>query len=118
MSIFASNLSETLNFKQMIVTKETFPKVFERLFENQQNYQKLTENLLDFNKKMFKEKNIKFAVIMTGDRIIIDDNVCDEFSELCEELGIDKKIPANFLNFNFIVYLGWADAVKCSPFLF
>ena len=42
---------------------------------------------------MFKEKNIKFAVIMTGDRIIIDDNVCDEFSELCEELGIDKKIP-------------------------
>lgn len=93
MSIFASNLSEILNFKQMIVTKETFPKVFERLFENQQNYQKLTENLLDFNKKMFKEKNIKFAVIMTGDRIIIDDNVCGEFSELCEELGIDKKIP-------------------------
>ena len=75
MSIFASNLSEILNFKQMIVTKETFPKVFERLFENQQNYQKLTENLLDFNKKMFKEKNIKFAVIMTANLIFFSLNI-------------------------------------------
>lgn len=75
----------------MIITKETYPKVFERLFENQKNFCLMSDNLDSFNKKMMKEKNIRFAAILTGDRLILDDNVCEEFSDLCEELGIEKK---------------------------
>ena len=52
--------------------------------------QRIYESVVDSINEL-KHETVLNAV--NSDRIIIDDNVCDEFSELCEELGIDKKIP-------------------------
>lgn len=76
----------------MIISKETYPKVYERLYENERNYRELMAAVPKWNREMQSKHGIKFPCLAMIDRIILDDRCADDFSDLCEALGIEPKI--------------------------
>ena len=64
------------------------PRLWNRLVENEANFEKLVESEKKFNAEMLEKYGIRFGVAIVTDVIIVDDKWSDEFDELINSLGI------------------------------
>ena len=72
----------------MKINKSETPRLWERLVENEANFEKLVESEKKFNAEMLDKYGIRFGVAIVTDVIIVDDKCSDEFDDLIESLGI------------------------------
>ena len=72
----------------MKINKVETPSLWNRLVENEANFEKLVESEKKFNAEMLEKYGIRFGVAIVTDVIIIDDKCIDEFDELINSLGI------------------------------
>ena len=72
----------------MKINKSETPRLWERLVENEANFEKLVESVKKFNAEMLEKYGIKFGLVIVTDVIIVDDKCSDEFDDLIESLGI------------------------------
>ena len=72
----------------MKINKSETPRLWERLVENEANFEKLVESVKKFNAEMLEKYGIRFGVAIVTDVIIVDDKCSDEFDDLIESLGI------------------------------
>ena len=72
----------------MKIDKVETPSLWNRLVENEANFEKLVESENKFNAEMLEKYGIRFGVAIVTNAIIIDDKCIDEFDELIESLGI------------------------------
>ena len=64
------------------------PRLWNRLVENEANFEKLVASEKKFNEEMLDKYGIRFGVAIVTDVIIVDDKCIDEFDDLIESLGI------------------------------
>ena len=72
----------------MKINKVETPRLWNRLVENEANFEKLVESQKKFNAEMLEKYGIRFGVAIVTDVIIVDDKCIDEFDDLIERLGI------------------------------
>ena len=72
----------------MKINKSETPRLWERLVENEANFEKLVASEKKFNAEMLEKYGIRFGVAIVTDVIIVDDKCIDEFDDLIERLGI------------------------------
>ena len=72
----------------MKINKIETPRLWERLVENEANFEKLVASEKKFNAEMLEKYGIKFGLVIVTDVIIVDDKCSDEFDDLIESLGI------------------------------
>ena len=72
----------------MRINKVETPSLWNRLVENEANFEKLVESEKKFNAEMLEKYGIRFGVAIVTDVIIVDDKCSDEFDDLIESLGI------------------------------
>jgi len=70
------------------ISKHTYPQAYVQLYENQENYNKLSYHLLAFIKKMYSEKGIIMAALLLGDQLLIAERGWLSFQEFCTEIGL------------------------------
>ena len=76
------------NIKIMKINKIETPRLWERLVENEANFEKLVASEKKFNAEMLEKYGIRFGLVIVTDVIIVDDKCSDEFDDLIESLGI------------------------------
>ena len=72
----------------MKINKSETPRLWERLVENEANFEKLVASEKKFNAEMLEKYGIKFGLVIVTDVIVVDDKCSDEFDDLIESLGI------------------------------
>ena len=72
----------------MKINKVETPSLWNRLVENEANFEKLVANEKKFNAEMLEKYGIRFGLVIVTDVIIVDDKCSDEFDDLIESLGI------------------------------
>ena len=72
----------------MKINKSETPRLWERLVENEANFEKLVASEKKFNAEMLEKYGIRFGVAIVTNAIIVDDKCIDEFDDLIESLGI------------------------------
>ena len=72
----------------MKINKIETPRLWERLVENEANFEKLVASEKKFNAEMLEKYGIKFGLVIVTDVIIVDDKCSDEFDDLINSLGI------------------------------
>ena len=72
----------------MRINKVETPSLWNRLVENEANFEKLVESVKKFNAEMLEKYGIRFGLVIVTDVIIVDDKCSDEFDDLIESLGI------------------------------
>ena len=72
----------------MRINKVETPSLWNRLVENEANFEKLVESEKKFNAEMLEKYGIRFGVAILTNVIIVDDKCIDEFDDLIESLGI------------------------------
>ena len=72
----------------MRINKVGTPSLWNRLVENEANFEKLVESEKKFNAEMLEKYGIRFGVAIVTDVIIVDDKCIDEFDDLINSLGI------------------------------
>ena len=72
----------------MKINKIETPRLWERLVENEANFEKLVASEKKFNAEMLEKYGIKFGLLIVTDVIIVDDKCADEFDDLINSLGI------------------------------
>ena len=72
----------------MKINKVETPSLWNRLVENEANFEKLVESEKKFNAEMLEKYGIRFGLVIVTDVIIVDDKCSDEFDDLIESLGI------------------------------
>ena len=72
----------------MKINKVETPSLWNRLVENEANFEKLVASEKKFNAEMLDKYGIRFGVAIVTDVIIVDDKCIDEFDDLIESLGI------------------------------
>ena len=72
----------------MKINKIETPRLWERLVENEANFEKLVESKKKFNAEMLEKYGIRFGLVIVTDVIVVDDKCSDEFDDLIESLGI------------------------------
>ena len=72
----------------MKINKIETPRLWERLVENEANFEKLVESKKKFNAEMLEKYGIRFGVAIVTDVIIVDDKCIDEFDDLINSFGI------------------------------
>ena len=72
----------------MKINKSETPRLWERLVENEANFEKLVASEDKFNAEMLEKYGIRFGVAIVTNAIIVDDKCIDEFDDLIESLGI------------------------------
>ena len=72
----------------MKINKVETPSLWNRLVENEANFEKLVESEKKFNAEMLEKYGIRFGVAIVTNAIIVDDKCIDEFDDLIESLGI------------------------------
>ena len=72
----------------MKINKIDTPRLWERLVENEANFEKLVASEKKFNAEMLEKYGIRFGLVIVTDVIIVDDKCSDEFDDLIESLGI------------------------------
>ena len=72
----------------MKINKSETPRLWERLVENEANFEKLVESEKKFNAEMLEKYGIRFGLVIVTDVIVVDDKCSDEFDDLIESLGI------------------------------
>ena len=72
----------------MKINKVETPSLWNRLVENEANFEKLVASEKKFNEEMLDKYGIRFGVAIVTDVIIVDDKCIDEFDDLIESLGI------------------------------
>ena len=72
----------------MKINKVETPSLWNRLVENEANFEKLVESEKKFNAEMLEKYGIRFGVAIVTDVIIVDDKCIDEFDDLIESLCI------------------------------
>ena len=72
----------------MKINKVETPSLWNRLVENEANFEKLVASEKKFNAEMLEKYGIRFGLVIVTDVIIVDDKCADEFDDLIESLGI------------------------------
>ena len=72
----------------MKINKSETPRLWERLVENEANFEKLVASEKKFNAEMLEKYGIRFGLVIVTDVIIVDDKCIDEFDDLINSLGI------------------------------
>ena len=72
----------------MRINKVETPSLWNRLVENEANFEKLVESVKKFNAEMLEKYGIRFGVAIVTDVIIVDDKCIDEFDDLINSLAI------------------------------
>ena len=72
----------------MKINKVETPSLWNRLVENEANFEKLVESEKKFNAEMLEKYGIRFGVAIVANVIIVDDKCIDEFDDLIDSLGI------------------------------
>ena len=72
----------------MRINKVETPSLWNRLVENEANFEKLVESEKKFNAEMLEKYGIRFGLVIVTDVIIVDDKCSDEFDDLINSLGI------------------------------
>ena len=72
----------------MRINKVETPSLWNRLVENEANFEKLVASEKKFNAEMLEKYGIRFGVAILTKAIIVDDKCIDEFDDLIESLGI------------------------------
>ena len=72
----------------MKIDKVETPRLWNRLVENEANFEKLVESEKKFNAEMLEKYGIRFGLVIVTDVIIVDDKCADEFDDLINSLGI------------------------------
>lgn len=72
----------------MKIDKVETPSLWNRLVENEANFEKLVASENKFNAEMLEKYGIRFGVAILTNTIIVDDKCIDEFDDLIESLGI------------------------------
>ena len=72
----------------MRINKVETPSLWNRLVENEANFEKLVESEKKFNAEMLEKYGIRFGVAIVTDVIIVDDKCADEFDDFINSLGI------------------------------
>ena len=72
----------------MRINKVETPSLWNRLVENEANFEKLVESKKKFNAEMLEKYGIRFGVAIVTDVIIVDDKCIDEFDDLINSFGI------------------------------
>ena len=72
----------------MKINKVETPSLWNRLVENEANFEKLVESENKFNAEMLEKYGIRFGVVIVTNAIIVDDKCIDEFDDLINSLGI------------------------------
>lgn len=72
----------------MKINKVETPSLWNRLVENEANFEKLVESEKKFNAEMLEKYGIRFGVAIVTNAIIVDNKCIDEFDDLIESLGI------------------------------
>ena len=72
----------------MKINKIETPRLWERLVENEANFEKLVASEKKFNAEMLEKYGIRFGLVIVTDVIVVDDKCSDEFDDLIESLGI------------------------------
>ena len=72
----------------MKINKVETPSLWNRLVENEANFEKLVASEKKFNAEMLEKYGIRFGLVIVTDVIVVDDKCSDEFDDLIESLGI------------------------------
>ena len=72
----------------MRINKVETPSLWNRLVENEANFEKLVASEKKFNAEMLEKYGIRFGLVIVTDVIIVDDKCSDEFDDLINSLGI------------------------------
>ena len=72
----------------MKINKVETPSLWNRLVENEANFEKLVASEDKFNAEMLEKYGIRFGVAIVTNAIIVDDKCSDEFDDLINSLGI------------------------------
>ena len=72
----------------MRINKVETPSLWNRLVENEANFEKLVESVKKFNAEMLEKYGIRFGVAILTNVIIVDDKCIDEFDDLINSFGI------------------------------
>ena len=72
----------------MRINKVETPSLWNRLVENEANFEKLVASEKKFNAEMLEKYGIKFGLVIVTDVIIVDDKCIDEFDDLINSLAI------------------------------
>ena len=72
----------------MRINKVETPSLWNRLVENEANFEKLVASEKKFNAEMLEKYGIRFGLVIVTDVIVVDDKCSDEFDDLIESLGI------------------------------
>ena len=72
----------------MKINKVETPSLWNRLVENEANFEKLGASEKKFNAEMLEKYGIRFGLVIVTDVIIVDDKCIDEFDDLINSLGI------------------------------
>ena len=72
----------------MRINKVETPSLWNRLVENEANFEKLVESVKKFNAEMLEKYGIRFGLVIVTDVIIVDDKCSDEFDDLINSLAI------------------------------
>ena len=70
------------------MNKIVTPRLWNRLVENEANFEKLVASEKKFNAEMLEKYGIRFGLVIVTDVIIVDDKCADEFDDLINSLGI------------------------------
>ena len=63
----------------MVISIESYPNLFKKLYINEKNLECLVNNCAEFNNAMKEKHSIRFALVVLPNKIIIDDKCLDEF---------------------------------------
>ena len=72
----------------MRINKVETPSLWNRLVENEANFEKLVESENKFNAEMLEKYGIRFGLVIVTDVIVVDDKCADEFDDFINSLGI------------------------------
>ena len=72
----------------MKIDKVETPSLWNRLVENEANFEKLVASEKKFNAELLEKYGIRFGVAILTNVIIVDDKCIDEFDDLINSLGI------------------------------
>ena len=72
----------------MKINKIETPRLWERLVENEANFEKLVASEKKFNAEMLEKYGIRFGLVIVTDVIIVDDKCIDEFDDVINSFGI------------------------------
>ena len=72
----------------MVISIESYPNLFKKLYINEKNLECLVNNCAEFNNVMNEKHSIRFALVVLPDKIIIDDKCLDEFDEFLNAYDI------------------------------